>query len=320
MTIETRITKLFGIKYPIICGCMQSITTGDFVATISNAGGMGIIASAIFPSKELLRDEIRKTKDLTDKPFAVNVNLFPTARPVSIEEYIDVVLEEGVAVIETSGRSPKPYLERIRQGKAKFMHKAARARDAVSAERLGVDAVSIVGVECAGHPGMDDITTMVLVPLTAKMVSIPVIAGGGFVNGGGLIAALALGAEAIIMGTRFLATKECPLHDNVKEWMLKATECDTMIIQRTIQSNTRVMTNGAARQCLEMESRGATLQELLPVISGERGRDVIQKGQLDAGTFAVGQAVGLIDDVPTVREVVESIMREAEAALKKIGR
>lgn len=308
---ETRITKLFGIKYPIIGGCMQGLSRAEFVAAISNAGALGIIASAIFLRKEELRDEIRKMKDLTDQPFAVNVNLFPTVRPISVEEYIDVVIEEGVPILETSGRSPKAHMERIKQGGVKFMHKCARVRDAVSIERLGADAVSIVGFECGGHPAMDDVTSLILVPLAVDSVSIPVIAGGGFVDGRGLVAALALGAEAVVMGTRFMATKECPAHDNVKEWMLKASETDTTIIQRSIQSNSRVMKNAAALKVLEMEGRGASLEDLLTIIGGEHGREVIQKGEIDAGTLACGEAVGLIRDIPTVREMVQSVMRQA---------
>lgn len=315
---QTRITELFGIKYPIVCGCMQNVSRPEFVAAASNAGVLGVMSSAMFGKQDELRDAIRKVKDLTDKPFAVNINLFPTARPVSIEEYIDVVNEEDVPVVETSGRSPKPYVERIRQGKAKFMHKCARARDAISSEKLGADAVSIVGFECGGHPGMNDVTTMVLAPLAVDMVSLPVIVGGGIFDGRGLLAALSLGAEAVVMGTRFMATRESPLHDNVKEWMLKASELDTAIVQRSIQSNTRVIKNAASAQVLEMEARGTSLEELLPVIGGERGKLVIQQGQMDAGVFACGQVVGLIKNVPPVAELVESIMSEAAEARRRV--
>ncbi len=316
---ETRITKLFGIKYPIVGGCMQGLSRAEFVAAISNAGALGIVVSSVCPTKQALRDEIRKTKDLTDRPFAVNINLFPTVRPVSIEEYIDASIDEGAAIIETSGRSPAPYVARIRQGNVKFMHKCARTRDVVAPERLGADAVSIVGFECGGHPGMDDVTTMVLVPLAAQAVKIPVIAGGGFVDGRGLMAAIALGAEAVVMGTRFMATKECPAHDNVKQWMVQAAETDTTIIQRTIQSNNRVMKNIASVRVLEMETRGAPLEELLTVIAGEHGRELLASGAMDAGTLSCGEAVGLIRDIPSVAELVERIMGEATAVKRKIA-
>lgn len=309
--IETRITKLFGIEYPIIAGCMMGLSRADLVAAISNAGALGILASATFESQEDLRKEIRRTKELTDKPFAVNINLFPTMRPVDTEAFIDVSIEEGVQILETSGRSPKAYVERIKRGGVKFMHKCARVRDAVSCEKLGVDAVSIVGFECGGHPGLEDVTTLILTPLTVDSVSIPVLAGGGFVDGRGLVAALALGAEGVVMGTRFLATKECIAHENVKKWVLEASEADTMIIQRSIQSNARVARNAIANKFAEAEARGASLQELLQLIS-PRGREALLNGDLDAGTFACGQAVGLIRDLPSVRDVVQSIARQAE--------
>ena len=316
---ETRITKLFGIEYPIVGGCMQALSRAEFVAAISNAGALGVLASAMFSDREVFRAEIRKVKDLTDKPFAVNLSLFPAKRPLAVEEYIDVALEEGVPVLETSGRSPKPYVDRIRQGRAKFMHKCARVRDAVSVARLGADAVSIVGFECGGHPGMDDVTTLILVPLVVDAVAIPVIAGGGFVDGRGLVAALALGAEGVLMGTRFMATKECPAHENVKEWLLAASESDTVIVQRSIQSNARVIRNAAARRVLELEARGASLAELLAVVGGEHGRRVALDGEIDAGTLACGEAVGLIRDVPTVAELVERIIAQAEQVRARIA-
>ena len=309
--IQTRITRLFGIEHPIIAGCMLGLSRAELVAAVSNAGALGILASATFENQEDLRREIRKTKNLTDKPFAVNINLFPTMRPVDTEGFIDVSIEEGVQILETSGRSPKAYVERIKRGGVKFMHKCARVRDAISCEKLGVDAVSIVGFECGGHPGLEDITTLILVPLTVDSVSIPVIAGGGFVDGRGLVAALALGAEGIVMGTRFLATKECIAHENVKKWVLEASEGDTMIIQRSIQSNVRVAKNAVATRFAEAEARGASLQELLQMIS-PRGREALLNGDLDAGTFACGQAAGLIRDLPTVGDLVRSIVQQAE--------
>ncbi len=316
--LETRITKLFGIKYPIIGGTMMGLSRAEFVAAISNAGALGIIASATFENRDELRREIRRTKELTDKPFAVNINLFPTVKPVDIDGFLDVSIEEAVPIIETSGRSPKAHMARIKQSGAKFMHKCARVRDAVSLQGLGADAVSIVGFECAGHPGLDDITSLILLPLTVDSVTIPVIAGGGFVDGRGLVAALALGAEGVMMGTRFLATKECPAHENVKKWVLEASESDTMIIQRSFQGNVRVAKNPTALKIAELEAKGAAIMEILGSIS-PRGREAHINGALDEGTFACGQVAGLIKDLPSVGEVVASTMRQAEEVRRRIG-
>jgi nitronate monooxygenase len=208
----------------------------------------------------------------------------------------------------------------IRQGKAKFIHKCARVRDAIKVASLGADAVSIVGFECGGHPGMDDVTTLILAPLTVDSVSIPVVAGGGFVDGRGLIAALALGADGIVMGTRFMATKESAAHPNVKEWMLKAGEADTVVIQRSIRSNSRVAKTPPAIKVAEMEARGATLEELMSVIGGGQGRQAMFEGKIEAGTMACGEAVSLIRDIPTVQEVVERIISEADAIRQKLAR
>jgi len=315
---ETRITEMFAIKYPILQGTMQWLSTAPLVAAVSEAGGLGILASAMFSTKEELREEIRKTKSLTSKPFAVNINLFPTMRPVDLEGYIDTALEEGVNIIETSGRSPQPYVERIKQGDVKLMHKVARARDARTAERTGCDAVTIVGFEGAGHPGMDDVPTMVHVPVTVDSVSIPVIAAGGIGDARGFVAALALGAEGVCLGTRFMASHECPVHPKFKEWMLSAQQTDTMIIERSIMNAARVVKNEVAQQVLEMENRGATLEELLPVISGERGRQVFDEGDLSAGTAACGEVVGLIHEVLSVREVIEGIISGAKAIIERM--
>ncbi|MDO8670202.1 MAG: nitronate monooxygenase [Dehalococcoidia bacterium] len=317
--MKTRITELFGIEHPIIGGAMGSISTATLVAAQSNAGILGIMVSVMHQTKDALRQEIRKCKSLTDKPFAVNINLFPSSSGLKAEDYIEVVLEEEVPIIETSGRSPEPYISLIRQGKAKYMHKCARIRDAVKVQSLGADAVEIVGFECGGHPGMEDITTIVIAPLTADAVSIPLIVGGGIADGRGLIAALALGADGVIMGTRFLATQECPIHPNVKEWMTKATETDTTIVQRSVRSNSRVIKNEAALKCLEMEARGASLEELMTVIAGSHNRKVAQEGQMNAGTFACGEIVGLIKDVPTVKEVVDRIMRQAKEVQRRLS-
>jgi len=316
---KTRVTKILGIEHPIIAGTMQGISRAELVAAEADAGILGIIASATFPTKEEFRDEIRKVKSLTDKPFAVNINLFPMLMPVSIEEYIDTAIEEGVKIIETSGRSPAPYAERIKSGGCVFMHKCARVRDTRTAERAGADLVEIVGFECGGHPSREEVTTLVLIPQAVDAVKIPVIGGGGFGDARGFIACLALGAEGVLMGTRFLVTKECLIHNNFKKAFVEATETATMIAERSLEP-IRVFRNKAAEKVVEMEQQGATLQDILPLIAGAEGRDAMAKGDVDRGMIACGQVVGLIHDIPTVKEVVDNIINGAIAIRKRLPR
>ena len=317
---KTRVTEMLGVEYPLIAGTLQALSRAELVAAVANAGALGIIPSATFDTKEALRDEIRKTKSLTDKPFGVNVNLFPMLMPVSIEEYIDTVLEEGVKVLETSGRSPAPYVERIKGGGVIHMHKCARVRDARTAERVGADIVEIVGFECGGHPSMEEITTLILLPQTVDAVQIPVVGGGGFGDARGFISCLALGAEGVLMGTRFMVTKECLIHDNFKEAFVTATETATMIVQKSIGDPLRVIRNETAEKILEMEQTGTTLEELIPLIAGERGREAMAKGDIQGGITSCGQVVGLIHDVPTVKEVVDDIINGAKEIIDRLSR
>ncbi|MFC1985357.1 NAD(P)H-dependent flavin oxidoreductase [Chloroflexota bacterium] len=315
---ETRITKLLGIKYPIIQGGMIWLSRAELAAAVSNAGGLGIITSASFASKKELRDELHKAKSLTDKPFGVNINLSPTRHPVSTEEFIDVVIDEGIRVVETSGRSPEPYMKQLKQGKVKVVHKApGGVRFARAAEAVGCDAVSIIGYECGGHPGPGDTSSLVLVRATVKTVKIPAIAGGGFADAQDFVAALALGADGVLMGTRFMATKECPAHPRFKEWLINARETDTIITQRSIRVPARNLRNELALKVLEMESQGATLEDLLTITRGENTRRVYLDGELNGGLAECGQVVGLIHDIPTVKEVIDGIIKGAEAIIKK---
>lgn len=309
---KTRVTEILGIEYPLIAGTMGNLSFGEFVAAVGNAGALCCIPSAFFETREALRDEIRKTKSLTDKPFGVNINLFPTVRPVSNDEYIDTCIEEGVKVIETSGRSPASYVERIKSAGLVALHKCARVRDAVSAEKAGVDLIEIVGTECGGHPSMENVVTLVLLPQTVDAVKVPVIGGGGFGDARGFVACLALGAEGVLMGTRFMLTKECRLHNSYKEALLEAAENSTEIIQRSIGSPSRVLRNKIAEEVLEMERQGTTLEELLPVIGGDRTRSAMAAGDIEHGIIACGQVVGLIKDVPSIKEVVDSIIGGAK--------
>ena len=316
---KTRITELFGIKYPIIAGGMHLLSRAELVAAVSNAGGLGILASTTFENEKELREEIRKTKSLTDKPFGVNLNLFPMMRPRSVEEDIDLFIDEGVGIVESSGASPEPYVPRLKEAGIKIIHKVPAVRFARKAESVGVDAVTIVGFECAGHPGMDDVTSLILVPLTVDAVKIPVVAGGGLCDARSFVAALALGADGVVMGTRFVATHECVAHPKIKEWLVKAKETDTMLIDRSIGLPMRVIKNKPAEKALEMDKRGASLEELLTVISGELGRKAWMEGDIDAGVVSLGMAVGRIHEIVSVKEVIDGIIEEAKAICKRLN-
>jgi len=316
---KTRITELFGIKYPIIAGGMHLLSRAELVAAVSNAGGLGILASTTFETKEELREEIQKTKSLTNKPFGVNLNLFPMMRPRPVEEDINLFIDEGVEIIESSGASPEPYLPKLKEAKIKIMHKVPAVRFAQKAESVGVDAVAIVGFECAGHPGMDDVTSLILVPLTADALKIPVVAGGGFCDARSFVAALALGADGVVMGTRFVATHECIAHPKIKEWMLKAKETDTTLIDRSLGLPMRVIKNKPAEKALEMDKRGASLEELLTVISGELGKKAWMEGEIDAGVVSLGMAMGRIHEIVSVKEVIDGIIKEAKAICKRLN-
>lgn len=316
---KTRVTEMLAIDYPIIVGGMQWVSNAELVAAVGNAGGMSMLAAGNFPSREELRDEIRKVKDLSDKPFGVNVTFMPTLRAVDRESLIDVAIEEGVRAFETSGRIAPEHVQRIKKGGARHIHKVARIRDAKTAERLGVDAVAIVGFECGGAPPMDDITTFVQIPLAVDAVSIPVIAGGGIGDARGFVAALALGAEGVVMGTRFMATKESLVHQNVKQTIIQAKETDTIPVLRSLRSMERVLKNEVAAKLIEMENKGATLEELIPLISGEKAREGWEKGDLTTGILPCGQVVGLINQVLSVKEVVEGIINGAKDILDRMA-
>lgn len=299
---------------------MQWLSRAELASAVANAGGLGIITAGSFATAEELRQEIRKMRSLTDKPFAVNFTLMPTRRLIVWEEYINVALEEGVNIIETSGRNPKPYLPWLRAAKVKLLHKVARLRDARTAERLGVDAVTIVGYEAGGHPGMEDVASLVLIPKAVDSLKIPVIAGGGFADGRGLVAALALGAEGVVMGTRFMASQECPLHPRIKKRLLQTRETDTMIIERSIKNAARVIKTDFSQKVLEMEKRGATLEELFPLLDGKRVKKSYASGDANDSIIYCGQAVGLIGEILSVKEIIDSIMSEAREVMRRLKR
>ena len=317
--LRTRITEMLGIEYPILQGGMQWLARAELVSAVANAGGLGFITAISFAKPEELRDEIRRTRDMTDKPFGVNVSMLPVLMSGDMtERYVDVVCEEGIPVLETAGRNPEPFVAKLKSAGVKLFHKVPAVRYAKKAQSVGADAVIIVGFECGGHPGMDDVPSLIIVPKAAKELSIPVIAAGGFCDGPGLVAALALGAEAILMGTRFMASTECRMHDNFKQWMVGAQETDTIIVERSIRNAARIIDNEAARMVQKMETEGATLDELLPIIAGKVGREAYLSGDLDEGTIACGQVVGRISEIRPVKEIMDNMVAEAENILSRL--
>ncbi len=309
---RTRVTKDFGIDHPIIQGGMMWVSQPELVAAVSNAGGLGVLTALTFETPEGLADAIARTRELTDKSFGVNVTFLPTLIPKDYGSLIDVIVDQGIGIVETAGRNPEPYLEHIKAGGAKVIHKCTSVRFARKAEAIGCDYVSIDGCECAGHPGEEDITSLVLIPATVDAINIPVIASGGFADARGLIAALALGAEAMNMGTRFVATKEAPAHDNVKQWYVNASETDTMYVMRSLRNTERVLRNPVAEKVVELEGQGAGIAELAPLVSGQNGLRVLKDGDTEVGLMTAGQSVGLVHDVPTVQELIDAIIGQAQ--------
>lgn len=316
--LKTRVTEKLGIEYPIIAGPMAYISNAELVSAVSNAGGMGIVASLSFRTIDELREEIKKTKSLTDKPFAVNITLLPTAQPVNYEDYFKAAIDEGASIIETSGRSPEPYMQLLKDAGVTTMHRCTRTRDCRTAERVGIDIVTIVGTEAAGHPGQEEVTTMVRIPIAANAVQIPVIAAGGITDARGLVAALALGAEAVLIGTRFMCSQEAQVHDNVKTWMHELSEMDTILIQKSIRNASRVVRNEHTEKILDMENKGATLEELLPMISGQRGVNAYETGDYSEANITVGQSVGMISDTPTVKEIIDGMVQGVKPILDRL--
>ncbi len=313
MPFETSVTKKLGIKYPIIGGAMMWISDADFVAAVSNAGGLGILASAIYESKEDFADAIDRLHDLTDKPFAVNINLFPSMRPIDNNEYMDVLEKKGVKIVETSGHSaPQELCRRFKDAGMTWIHKCVGVRYALKVRELGVDLITVVGYENGGATGKLDIGTLVLTPTVKDAVDVPIIAGGGVSDGRGLVAVLALGAGAAIIGTRLLMTRECPIHQGLKEALVQARELDTMLIMRSLNATHRVWTNAAAEKCVQLESESAEFMDILNVVSGQNAKRMYQDGDLGAGIVACGQGVGISRDIPTVKELLERIVAQAE--------
>ncbi|MGD2269040.1 MAG: nitronate monooxygenase [Desulfobacterales bacterium] len=316
--LKTGITELFGIERPIVQGGLMWVARAELASAVANAGGIGFMTALTFPDAEGLRTEIRKCREMTDHPFGVNLTFLPTLRPIDYPSYITVCIEEGIEFIETAGRNPEPYMEQIKSAGIKVVHKCTSVRHAVKAEKIGCDVVSIDGFEAAGHPGEDDVTTLILVPLTRDAIRLPIIASGGFADGRGLIAALGLGADAMNMGTRFVATQEAPVHDNVKRAFIEHGERDTRLIMRTLRNTERVLHNKTVDKVLEIESKGHTkIEDLIPYVSGLVGKEMLDDGNMERGVLASGQSVGLISDIPTCRELLDRIMAEAEEIINE---
>ncbi len=315
--MRTRVTEMFGIERPIVQGGLMWVARAELVSAVSNAGGIGFMTALTHPEPDGLRAEIRKCRGMTDKPFGVNLTFLPTLRPPDYPGYINVCIEEGIRFIETAGRNPEPYMEQIKSAGIQVIHKCTSVRHSVKAEKVGCDAVSIDGFEAAGHPGEDDVTSLILIPLTRDAVRIPIVASGGFADGRGLVAALALGADGMNMGTRFVATQEAPVHPNVKQALVAHDERSTRLIMRTLRNTERVLHNAAVDKVLEIESKGNTkIEDIVPYVSGLVGQAMLQEGDMDKGVLSAGQCMGLIRDIPTCRELLDRIMAEAEAMIK----
>ena len=312
--MKTRITELLGIEHPIIQGGMHYVGFAELAAAVSNAGGLGIITGLTQKTPELLAKEIAKCREMTDKPFGVNLTFLPTFAKPPYPEYIRAIIEGGVKVVETAGRNPEPYMPYLKAAGIKVVHKCTSVRHSLKAEAIGCDAVSVDGFECGGHPGEDDVPNFILLPRAAEELKIPFVASGGMADGRSLVAALALGADGVNMGTRFIATKEAPVHENVKQAIVKASELDTRLIMRPLRNTERVLMNEGVKRILEIErSRGAELkiEDIHDQVAGIYPK-VMTEGDMESGAWSCGMVAGLIHDVPTVRELVDRIMREAD--------
>lgn len=313
--LTTRFTKLLGIEHPVVQGGMMWVGRAQLAAAVSEAGGLGIITALTQPTPDELAAEIGRVRELTDKPFGVNLTMLPSITPPPYAEYRQVIIDAGVTIVETAGSSPEPHMQAFRDAGVTVIHKCTSVRHALKAQSLGVDAVSIDGFECAGHPGEDDVPGLVLIPATADALTIPFIASGGFADGRGLAAALVLGADGINMGTRFLASKEAPVADAVKQRIVEASELDTNLILRSLRNTVRVAKNSVSDEVLTLLEQGADFAAVQPLVSGARGRKVFEDGDLDAGVWAVGQAQGLIHDVPSAGEIVRRTVSDAKDVL-----
>ncbi len=317
--MKTRVTELLGIRYPIIQGGMQWVGLAELAAAVSNAGGLGLLTALTQQTPDALRAEIERTRAMTDRPFGVNLTILPAVKPPPYAEYVQAIIDSGIKIVETAGNSPRDFIDQFKAHGVKIVHKCTSVRHALSAERNGVDAISIDGFECAGHPGEDDVPGLVLLPIAARALKIPIIASGGIADGRGMAAALALGAEGVNMGTRFCVTQEAPIHYNIKQALVAASERDTKLMFRTMKNTARVFRNIISEEVVAMENRpgGCQFEDIRPLVAGVRGRAALQAGEINGGVVSAGLCIGLIDDVPTCADLIERMVRECREHLDR---
>jgi nitronate monooxygenase len=316
--MKTRITELFGIEHPIIQGGMHHVGLAEMASAVSNAGGLGIITGLTQPSPEELANEIARCREMTDKPIGVNLTFLPGFVAPDYPGYIDAIIAGGVRIVETAGRSPEKYMPQLKGADIAVIHKCTSVRHSLKAERIGCDAVSVDGFECGGHPGEDDIPNMILLPRCAEELKIPFVASGGLGNSQQFVAALAMGAEGINMGTRFIATQEAPVHDNVKQAIVNASELDTRLIMRSLRNTERVLNNAAVEKVIEIEqAKGDELgiEDIAHLVGGVYPK-IMREGDLDAGPWSCGMVAGLIHDIPTCQALIDRIMNEARESIQ----
>jgi NAD(P)H-dependent flavin oxidoreductase YrpB (nitropropane dioxygenase family) len=317
--MKTRITELFGIEHPIIQGGMHYVGFAELAAAVSNAGGLGIITGLTQKTPEDLAREIARCKDMTDKPFGVNLTFLPAFTDPPYPEYIAAIIDGGIKAVETAGRNPAKYLPALKEAGVRVIHKCTSVRHSLKAEQIGCDAVSVDGFECGGHPGEDDVPNMILLPRAAEELSIPFVASGGMADGRSLVASLAMGAEGMNMGTRFIATKEAPVHENVKKAIVAATELDTRLVMRSLRNTERVLNNSAVDEILRIEKEkgdALKIQDIFEQVAGVYPR-VMTDGDMEAGAWSCGMVAGLIHDIPSCKELIDRIMAEAETLIRQ---
>jgi NAD(P)H-dependent flavin oxidoreductase YrpB (nitropropane dioxygenase family) len=314
----TRFTDMFGVEAPITCGGMTRVGRAELIGAVANAGALGFITAHSAGPPEALYKEVQRCREMTDKPFGVNLTILPSITPIPYDEYREAIIASGVRIVETAGNNPQPHLPRFKEAGVKVIHKCTSVRHALKAQAIGVDVVSIDGFECAGHPGEDDVGGLILFPATADKIAIPIIASGGIADARGLVAALALGCDGVNMGTRFMATVEAPIHENVKKQIVANDERSTALIFRTLHNTARVAKNAISEDVVAIERRGnATFADVKELVAGARGAMVLEKGEMDAGIWSAGQTQALIHDIPTCKDLVARIMREAEAIVRE---
>ncbi|RBP32301.1 2-nitropropane dioxygenase precursor [Marinobacter pelagius] len=318
--MKTRITELFGIEHPIIQGGMHWVGYAELAAAVSNAGGLGILTALTQPTPEDLAREIARCREMTDKPFGVNLTFLPSFKEPPYPEYIQAIIDGGVKIVETAGRSPEKYMEQLKSAGIKVIHKCTSVRHALKAQRIGCDAVSVDGFECAGHPGEDDIPNFILLPRAAEELTIPFVASGGMADGRSLVAAMALGAEGMNMGTRFLATREAPIHERVKQTIVDSDELQTRLIMRPLRNTERVLRNRAVDEIIRIEAEKGNdtkIDDIRHLVTGAKGKLVLHEGRMDEAAWSCGMVAGLIHDVPSCDELIDRIMTEAHAIVRE---